>query len=216
MKFIIGLLLIIFGGALLADLKTTKGSLENSIAYSFDREYRAQQNLEEFAGYAMVGIGVIFLLSSVLQPPKSKRQSESKSREVKRLFNQATDMYNKEDYSASINKLNQILVIEPDNTLILFNLACCYSLQKNKQALIVLEKAVKNGYSDFNKIEGHKALFWLRTQPEFSAFKANGYTTSPQPIDENNIAVLERLFQLKENGVLTAEEFEKEKKKIIS
>jgi adenylate cyclase len=57
--------------------------------------------------------------------------------------------------------LGRALAIDPEETTILYNAACTYSLMGEKdKALNLLEKAVRNGY-------GHKE--WLENDPDFAS-----------------------------------------------
>jgi TM2 domain-containing membrane protein YozV len=118
-----------------------------------------------------------------------------------------------------------------------FNLACCYSMIENKEkALQSLEKAIENGFSDMSKIQTHQALSYLRKQPDFEAFVANGYRlvkqlpqAQPTLLDQapastpglSNASkdVLDEVLHLgdlREKGLITEEEFVAEKKKLLS
>lgn len=115
-----------------------------------------------------------------------------------------------------------------------FNLACCYSMIENtERALQSLEKAIENGFSDISKIHSHQALSFLRKQPEFQTFVANGYhlvkqLPEPQPnlLDTSGPAlsnatkdVLDEVLHLgdlREKGLISEEEFVAQKRKLLS
>ena len=67
------------------------------------------------------------------------------------------------DRDRCLEWLGRALAIDPEETTILYNAACTYSLLGEKdQALDLLEKAVRNGY-------GHKE--WLENDPDFASLR---------------------------------------------
>jgi len=130
------------------------------------------------------------------------------------------------DYKGAIEDFEKALTIEPGDNAVHFNLAAAYSLdEKVDKAYFHLDKAVANGFKDFEKISSHDALAYLRIQPKYEAFKANGFrlggnigpkkTEAAEGIDANLLEQLNRLQELREKGVLTEEEFVVQKKKIL-
>lgn len=133
------------------------------------------------------------------------------------------------DYSGAILDFEKALTINPEDIAVHFNLAASYSLMEDKdKAFKSLDKAVEYGFKDFEKINSHDALAYLRIQPEYEAFKNNGYQLGGSPsnggpqvkkeeagIDPNLLEQLKRLQDLREKGVLTEEEFVIQKKKIL-
>ena len=62
--------------------------------------------------------------------------------------------------------------LEPDNSLIFYNLACSYSLTDQfDQAMAALEKALKLGYHDFNWLARDPDLRKLRQQPAYRSIE---------------------------------------------
>ena len=64
-----------------------------------------------------------------------------------------------------------------------FNIACAYSLSEQADlAYYHLDKAVELGFKDFDRVQSHDDLAYVRIQPQFDEFKANGFRlqTSPQ------------------------------------
>jgi hypothetical protein len=117
------------------------------------------------------------------------------------------------------------LSIDPKDIAVHFNLACAYSLtEESENAFFHLGKAVEFGFVDFNKIQEHDALAYLRIQDHFETFKKNGYTINIEPTLEikndvtpgiNLLDQIKQLGELKEKGLLTEEEFEIQKKKLL-
>lgn len=130
------------------------------------------------------------------------------------------------DYKGAIEDFEKALTIEPNDNAVHFNLAAAYSLDENvDKSFYHLDKAVANGFKDFEKIDTHDALAFLRIQPNFDSFKANGFklggssgpkqTQAAEGLDANLLEQLNRLQELREKGVLTEEEFVSQKKKIL-
>lgn len=131
------------------------------------------------------------------------------------------------DYDGAIEEFKKSLEIAPADVATHFNLACAYSLTERADlAFKHLELAIAYGFKDFNKIQQHPALAFLRIQKEFEDFVENGYRTriEPSPNDEDNLLdsapdlldQLKKLGELKEKGLLTQQEFEEQKRKLLS
>lgn len=143
------------------------------------------------------------------------------------LTNKAIGLYNAHDHDAAVALLNRAVSIQPYNNKLYYNLACIYSTKQDiDNCLLNMQKAIENGYSDFNKINGYANLAWMRNHEKYKLFVANAYrlsTVSNAPpvqesksLDHHKIEALEKLASLKEKGILTEEEFAEQKKKILS
>ncbi len=159
---------------------------------------------------------------------------QHQSTEIDFLINQAIQSYNARDYNNAIGILNRAATIAPMHSTVHYNLACLYSLTNQKdEAFNSLGKAVETGYTNFEKIRTIPDLNWLRSQPEYFSFIQNGYKNSPvsqavgasQPtvnnysapsLNDDVIAKLERLAKLKDQGILTEDELNEQKKKLLS
>ncbi len=133
------------------------------------------------------------------------------------------------DYQSAIQAFEQYLELTPDDPSTHFNLACCYSLlQESAPAYFHLQQAVEKGFDRLDKIRKHFALKFLRQQPDFKTFELNGYfrpTPLPEPkpnfLDQQptgSTNILDQLLQLgdlREKGLITEEEFRREKKKLL-
>lgn len=152
--------------------------------------------------------------------------------------------YKEFEYEGAIEDFKKALSVQPTDIAIHFNLACAYSLSEEKEnAFFHLGKAVEFGFADFKKIQEHDALAFLRIQDEFDVFKKNGYRLNvppppelppnvPQPtkeelstnaepkedlLNQNSVLLdqIKRLGDLREKGLLTNEEFEAQKRKLL-
>lgn len=116
--------------------------------------------------------------------------------------------------------MEQAFIISPLSKDIPFLLGSCYSQIENKEkAFCYLDKSVRNGFNKFYKFQDNAGLFFLRKQPEFKEFVENGYRIPKQTEKQNeptDYEKLEKLAELKEKNILTNDEFEIEKKKILS
>jgi len=79
------------------------------------------------------------------------------------LFKQAVRHVSIQEYEAAIKKFKAILDQDPANQVILYNMACIYSLKgKELEALSWLKKAVSNGYKNWERIKTDPDLKNLR------------------------------------------------------
>lgn len=162
-------------------------------------------------------IGAIFALASQRKP---QNVGDNLPPEVYRLYKNARKEYSNNNYGRATDFLHLAQKTKPNSPLILINLAICYAGLKNKEkGFFYLDKAVANGYTNFKHIQEQNLLKFLREQPEFKEFAENGYRLPEKPNVElkiDSVTQLEKLAQLKEKGILTEEEFQKEKQKILT
>lgn len=134
--------------------------------------------------------------------------------------------YMEYDYDGAIADFQKALEIDPKDVAVHFNLACAYSLNENTQkSLEHLDKAVAFGFDDFTRIREHDALAYLRIQPEFEQFEENNYRlpgrleAPKEDLLDSSTELLEqlkKLGELREKGLLTDEEFDIQKKKLLN
>lgn len=135
------------------------------------------------------------------------------------------EKYKDYDFEASIIDFNKALVVNPNDVAVHFNIACAYSITEDaEKAFSHLSKAVELGFSDFEKIQEHDALAYIRINDEFDTFAKNGYrlqpakqeTATPTPeISEDLLEQIKQLGELREKGFLTQEEFLSQKRKLL-
>ncbi len=175
-------------------------------------------------------------------PPRSRPVNVERQKNPFKLS--GISKYKEFDYEGAIEDFKKALSVNPSDIAVHFNLACSYSLSEEKEnAFFHLNKAVGLGFVDFKKLQEHDALAYLRIQDEFEIFKRNGYRLNvpppPKPeqtpvtdeavedlsqeepiedlLNKNSILLdqIKRLGELRERGLLTNEEFEAQKKKLL-
>lgn len=132
--------------------------------------------------------------------------------------------YKEFDFDAAIDDFKQALKINENDVTVHFNIACAYSqLEQVEKAYEHISKAVSLGFNDYNKIDTHDALAYMRIQPQWDEFKANGYSLRKQlsapkeNLLDNDILLeqLKKLNELKEKGLITEIEFLEQKEKLM-
>jgi len=141
------------------------------------------------------------------------------------------EKYEDYDILGAMEDLRKALNTNFKDHTVHFYLACCYSINEEpEKALFHLDKAVDFGFVDFEKIHEYDALAYLRTHNRFEEFVKNSYQI-PRYLpadedaqlntmeDEKAMDILDQIAQLGalyEKGVLTPEEFQKQKQKLFS
>ena len=132
------------------------------------------------------------------------------------------------DYQGAIEDFQKGLEFAPDDVTLHFNLACSFSLtEQAEKSFYHLDRAVSLGFNDYNRIKTHDALAFLRIHPDFEACEKNNYSlssnlkaTKEEVLDLNEtgdlLEQLKRLGELRERGLLSDEEFIREKKKLLN
>ncbi len=142
--------------------------------------------------------------------------------------------YKDYDIQEAILDFEKGIKLEPHDISLHFNMASAYSLLENKEAAYkYLAKAVELGFKDFDKINTHDDLAFLRIQDDFESFKNSGFkntntsqrpkttrssqanTQTKEPMDDVLLSQLNRLMELRKKGVLTENEYLVERKKIL-
>ena len=138
--------------------------------------------------------------------------------------------FNRHDYEGAIKDFLRGLKDAPNDPDLHFNLACCYSIEEETMmSLYHLDKAIENGYQKFDKIHRHSFLSYIRQQPQFQEFVNNDYQLEDyyeeveEALDEQPegleldglIEQIKKLGELREKGILTDEEFEEQKRRLL-
>lgn len=135
--------------------------------------------------------------------------------------------YKEYDLEDAIIDFNKGLEIEPNDVALHFNIACAYSLTEQKDlGYTHLGRAVELGFKDFEKIQTHDDLAFLRIQPDFEDFKTKGFrlgsaaaaegtSAVPEVKDDRLLAQLNKLKELREKGIISETDYSLETKKIL-
>jgi len=163
------------------------------------------------------------------QPRRQRRQEPVRKTEFRVRSNpfkkSGLKKYKEFDIDEAIIDFQKGLEIEPKDIALHFNLACAYSISEEKEkSFYHLSEAVKYGFKDFEKIQTHDDLAFIRIQNEFDDFKASGYKVSSAKrieVKEENIqddvllSQLNKLAELRKKGLLSQDEFVLEKEKLL-
>ena len=178
------------------------------------------------------------------KPAREKRQNGTK-RTGNPYKSSGVAKFNDYDYDGAIQDFKKALRHKYNDPSLHFNLACCYSINElATESFFHLDKAVSFGFVDFDKIQKHNALAFVRTEDQFDEFIKNGYRMTPvsaeeslnidlsqhQPMQamqtpkapkptpaptEDLLEQIVKLGELREKGILTDEEFQAQKQKLM-
>lgn len=147
--------------------------------------------------------------------------------------------YKEYDIQGAIEDFNKGLELDPADMALHFNLAAAYSLtEQPEKGFYHLQKAVENGFKDFEKIKTHDDLAFLRIQEEFEDFQTRGYKNlsgspkataapseeqreeielAPEDMIQDDILLsqLQKLSELRNKGLLSEKEYSLEKEKLM-
>jgi len=141
-------------------------------------------------------------------------------RQFDQYWEKALDEYEEYDYANAIQYLSKATTIKYDEPEAHFLLANCYSMLENaEKAFFHLDVAVGFRLENVDRIKTNDDLSFLRFQPGYEDFVENNYrikdTPRFKPSEEPDLLEqLNRLQKLRNDGVLTEEEFLKEKERI--
>jgi len=167
--------------------------------------------------------------------PKRRQRSRSAERRIEveaiNTFKESgMRKYDDYDILGAISDFRKALNSNFKDHQVHYLMACCYSINEEpEKSLFHLDKAVDFGFVDFDTIHNIDALAYLRTHKRFEEFVDNSYQIPRYlPADEDaqldqmdakandlldQIAALGKLY---EKGVLTPDEFQKQKQKLFS
>jgi hypothetical protein len=158
-------------------------------------------------------------LICVLVSEKNSEKGIPLSDNLAALIIKARKKFDKGEYDESLQLYLEVVTTYPISPQSNYMIACINSLKGNVQECYkYIDKAMEQGFKDFEKFKTATSLENFRNDKGFKDFALNGYRllkgtiiNSPSKFDE-----LEKLGKLKESGVLSQEEFESEKAKILS
>ncbi len=167
-------------------------------------------------------------------PPRRSSHPQRRPYSHKRL---GIELFRAQDLDGAADAFEKALDEDYQDPATHFNLACTYGLlQDADRTFFHLEKAVEFGFQNLEKIHRHNALSYVRTLPEFEDFVDNGYqlplngyaTSGPdleeptldlnghkEPPKDDLLDQIVKLGDLRDKGILTEQEFVKQKKKLL-
>ncbi len=165
-------------------------------------------------------------------PVRTRRRPQV---DIKELKQNGIKKFRDYDFNGAIQDFEKALQYKEDDVALHFNLACAYSLNEDvDKALHHLDRAVANGFDDFDRIREHDALAYLRIQDKYQQFVENNFrlvrkidpeqgpalpdlpNEAEQDKDQPDLLEqLNRLHDLREKGLLTEEEFVSQKRKLM-
>ena len=175
-------------------------------------------------------------------PPRRQSKPAAPARRSSNNFSKSNPFkksgiakYKEFDLDGAIADFEQGLAISEGDVALHWNIAAAYSLtEKKDKAFFHLNRAVELGFNDFEKIQSHDDLAFLRIQPEFDAFKTNGYKLGTRQAQQSReskrldaseqtdnltddilLSQLNKLAELRKKGLLSEQEFVTERKKLL-
>jgi TM2 domain-containing membrane protein YozV len=157
-----------------------------------------------------------------IRRPKRRKSLFPKKNPFKKS---ALEKFENYDFKGAISDYRKALDISPDDPELHFQIARAYSLTEEPElAFRHLDTAVRYGLKKPEKIDTDEDLAFIRIQPQYEAFKANGYEIPEKAIgpekkdlldDDLLLAQLKKLSELKKKGLLNDTEYKIEKKKLM-
>lgn len=148
-----------------------------------------------------------------------------KNRKPDPYLKSGIEKYKDFDFKGAIADFKKSLGVRRKNVKTHFYLACAYSMtEQADEGFFHLDKAVELGFTEIEKIKTMDALAFLRIQPEYDTFKANGFRMMAKNVDAPEteremddilLVKLKRLGELRDRGFISEEEFIKEKAKLL-
>ena len=161
--------------------------------------------------------------------PEKDRVTAQRARKVKATRRNPFKLSGKKklaefDLNGAIEDLKRSIEITQDDADVHYMLASAYSLNEDAEnAFSHLSQAVGYGFKDYEKIKTDDALAFIRIHPDFESFERAGYRIGgpvqrpPQEDvkDDTLLAQLQRLAEMRKKGLITDEDFEIEKRRIM-
>lgn len=152
-----------------------------------------------------------------------KQEREERLRANYKLNNlkkEGLEHFKQFEIEEALENFQKGLQIDGDDISLHFNAACCYSLlEEVEKAKIHLDTAINLGFDDFERIRTHDALAFLRIQPDWPDFIARQEEKSaklpPGERGENIFDKLKQLAELRQQGILTEEEYKEKKDNVL-
>lgn len=175
------------------------------------------------------------------KPVQSREKNQSAQAVVKAnaLKTSGIKKYKDFDLEDAILDFQEGLTLMQNDPALHFNLACAYSLTEKKNlAYHHLALSVANGLNDVQRILTHEDLAFVRIQPEFDEFRKSGFKQYPSSnseapsttqssqesdhieekleLDDTVLGKLNKLSELRSKGIISQDEFDFERKKMMN
>lgn len=160
-------------------------------------------------------IGAVFVATS----PSLKSPIPPLPKDVQQLIAAGDKKFWDRDYDAALADYQSVLARQKLAPYTHFKIAQIHSArQRPAEAMNHLAKAVAQGFDDFPAIDNSRELAFMRERDDFRRFIEEGYKlpagNASQAVDA--VALLERLADLRARGMLTDDEFEQQKRRLLS
>ena len=150
------------------------------------------------------------------KPPVTNNSASQQRAQIEVLRQEGLKKQADYDFKGAIEAFGKAIDIDPKDNLLHWQLACCYSEEENTNvALYHLEKAIQNGFKDFDKIQKEDTLAFLRIQPEFEPFVKNNYKRVETIENQGLLDRLKHLASLRERGMLSEKDFAEQSKQLF-
>lgn len=196
---------------------------EDSFNMKYNRSYVGTNQQPSVVVNTIQNIGHPQVANTPNEPART--QPDLSFSDKKDPFEKAGDeKYQDYDFDGAINDYLKSLNVRSNNSDVHFKLGCLYSLlEQIDNSLFHLAKAVEKGFYDFEKIKTHDHLAYLRSQPAYTDFVNNGYklVKAIEPdkglgISDAVITQIEKLAKMKDQGIISDEEFQAQKTKLLN
>lgn len=151
---------------------------------------------------------------------RKKKATRSGTREIAQYKERGILHFKAFELEEAATAFRQALDQAPNDVALHFNLACTYArLEETDAAWMHLHSAVSLGFNDFEKIDYHPALAYLRIQPSWIQQRrelqektaGSSDSEASQPLFQQ----LHALSDAHKNGILSEEEFQEKKEKLL-
>jgi len=157
-------------------------------------------------------------------PMRSKQRKRIKLRNKERSISDLKERgilhFKAFELEEAAEQFRRALEQSPKDVPLHFNIACTYArLEEAEAAWMHLRSAVEMGFDDFNKIDHHPALAYLRIQPDWLSqreqLQSDGRENADASVGQPLFQQLHALSQARQQGILTAEEFRTKREKLL-
>ncbi len=158
---------------------------------------------------------------------RKSRWRSSSGRKIRTLRKAGEKAFENFDLEQAIEQFEQVIKLKPKDQRAHFRLACSYSLiEKPERAFFHLDRAVRLGWNDRDRLENEDALAYIRIQPLWETFVKNGYRLPSEqekeeeqkklePEGESLLDQLKQLADQRDSGEISEEEFKIQKEELF-